>query len=136
MAAVADGLDHHHRKTRLRETLFCKCHKLPGYSAPLMAGIARNDHDFPHSVLGMAAQAKDAANRNKSASSRKQAQQKLSRHASNAARNRKDSAPVILLSPACASFDQYKDFEARGDAFRQIVKHIEDANIPAEAVAG
>jgi UDP-N-acetylmuramoylalanine--D-glutamate ligase len=28
---------------------------------------------------------------------------------------------VILLSPACASFDQFKDYEARGDAFRQIV---------------
>lgn len=28
---------------------------------------------------------------------------------------------VIMLSPACASFDQFRDFEARGDAFRQIV---------------
>jgi UDP-N-acetylmuramoylalanine--D-glutamate ligase len=28
---------------------------------------------------------------------------------------------VILLSPACASFDQFKDYEARGDDFRQIV---------------
>ncbi|RCK49909.1 UDP-N-acetylmuramoyl-L-alanyl-D-glutamate synthetase [Thalassospira profundimaris] len=30
------------------------------------------------------------------------------------------SAPVILLSPACASFDQFKSFEARGDAFRDL----------------
>lgn len=29
---------------------------------------------------------------------------------------------VILLSPACASFDQFKDFEARGDAFRSLVE--------------
>ena len=29
---------------------------------------------------------------------------------------------VVLLSPACASFDQFRDYEARGDAFRQIVE--------------
>ncbi|WP_373487422.1 UDP-N-acetylmuramoyl-L-alanine--D-glutamate ligase [Blastomonas sp.] len=28
---------------------------------------------------------------------------------------------TVLLSPACASFDQFRDFEARGDSFRQIV---------------
>ena len=28
---------------------------------------------------------------------------------------------IVLLSPACASFDQFRDYEARGDAFRQIV---------------
>jgi UDP-N-acetylmuramoylalanine--D-glutamate ligase len=31
---------------------------------------------------------------------------------------------VIMLSPACASFDQFKDFEARGDAFRAIVEAL------------
>ncbi|MBN2171125.1 MAG: UDP-N-acetylmuramoyl-L-alanine--D-glutamate ligase [Candidatus Krumholzibacteriota bacterium] len=28
----------------------------------------------------------------------------------------------LVLSPACASFDQYRDFEARGDAFRRLVR--------------
>jgi UDP-N-acetylmuramoylalanine--D-glutamate ligase len=30
----------------------------------------------------------------------------------------------VLLSPACASFDQYPNFEVRGDAFRTLVKAI------------
>src|SRR5262245_43600036 len=29
--------------------------------------------------------------------------------------------PVVLLSPACASFDHYRNFEVRGDAFRSLV---------------
>ncbi len=31
---------------------------------------------------------------------------------------------VVLLSPACASFDQFPDFEARGDAFRSLVEGL------------
>jgi UDP-N-acetylmuramoylalanine--D-glutamate ligase len=33
-------------------------------------------------------------------------------------------APVVLLSPACASFDQFQDFESRGDAFRDLVAKL------------
>jgi UDP-N-acetylmuramoylalanine--D-glutamate ligase len=31
---------------------------------------------------------------------------------------------VVLLAPACASFDQFADFEARGDAFRAAVQTL------------
>ena len=32
--------------------------------------------------------------------------------------------PVVLLSPACASFDQYPNFEVRGKAFTDLVRAI------------
>lgn len=42
---------------------------------------------------------------------------------------------TVLLSPACASFDQFRDFEARGDAFREIVAALPGSHgaVPAAA---
>jgi UDP-N-acetylmuramoylalanine--D-glutamate ligase len=55
----------------------------------------------PYEMSGVLSAAIDAATRDA--------------HASN------DAEPVVLLSPACASFDQYRNFEVRGDSFRDIV---------------
>lgn len=55
----------------------------------------------PHEINGVLTAAIDAATRDAAASGLDE--------------------PVILLSPACASFDQYPNFEVRGKAFRDFV---------------
>ena len=43
--------------------------------------------------------------------------------------------PVVLLSPACASFDQYRNFEIRGDAFRTLVTALDGVVVRGEGDA-
>jgi UDP-N-acetylmuramoylalanine--D-glutamate ligase len=40
-----------------------------------------------------------------------------------AARNARPGE-IVLLAPACASYDQFRDFEERGDAFRELVAEV------------
>jgi UDP-N-acetylmuramoylalanine--D-glutamate ligase len=50
--------------------------------------------------------------------------EKAAAEAARDARAERRGNAVVLLSPACASFDQFPNFEVRGDAFRQAVRNL------------
>jgi UDP-N-acetylmuramoylalanine--D-glutamate ligase len=63
----------------------------------------------PYEISGVLSAAVDAAARDAAASVRKE--------------------PVVLLSPACASFDQYPNFEVRGKAFTDLVRALPSVTV-------
>ena len=51
------------------------------------------------------------------------------RDALKAAYSASSTGDVILFSPACSSFDQFANFESRGDQFRAVVRDLESSEV-------
>lgn len=83
---------------------------LIGRDAPLLAATLAA-HGVPHEIAGTLDTALPAA----------------------AAAARAGAAPVVLLSPACASFDQFSGFDARGERFRALVQAMLAEAAPHDA---
>jgi UDP-N-acetylmuramoylalanine-D-glutamate ligase len=74
---------------------------LIGRDAPLLAATLA-EHNVPHEIAGTLEAATSRA----------------------FAAARASGAPVVLLSPACASFDQFSGFDARGEKFASLVASL------------
>ena len=57
------------------------------------------------------------------------------RQAAAAAWADRTESPVVLLAPACASFDQFRDFEHRGETFKRLVGELRRVPVAADAVS-
>jgi UDP-N-acetylmuramoylalanine--D-glutamate ligase len=105
---------------------------------PRRAALPRWSHIFPHCEGLSDRRGGCGICGKRSASGRPSRYPARSILRSNAARDAgQDEAemPAVLLSPACASFDQYRNFEVRGDAFVSLVAALDGIEMLVDARA-
>jgi UDP-N-acetylmuramoylalanine--D-glutamate ligase len=95
---------------------------------PKTGGIASLGEFFPRIrkayLIGEAAEEFAATLKGKVASEIVETLDRATKAAAQDAEASSVAEPVVLLSPACASFDQFPNFEVRGDRFRALVQAL------------
>jgi UDP-N-acetylmuramoylalanine--D-glutamate ligase len=76
--------------------------------------IGEAGHDFAMALRGQGVQAYECDTLDKAI-----------RDAYAAAKQSSFDKPVVLLSPACASYDQFRNYEQRGEAFTKVVRGLD-----------
>ena len=103
-----------------------------GGLAPVLPWLDRVRHAY---LIGEAAEAFARALAGRVPCTRSGDLARAVRQAAGAARADRAGSPVVLLAPACASFDQFRDFEERGETFRQLVGELERGALAVSAVS-
>ncbi len=97
---------------------------------PLLPRLGRVRHAY---LIGEAAEAFHEALAERVACSIEADLASAVRRATEQALHDHDGERVVLLAPACASFDQFRDFEARGEAFKALVAEVTAQAAPVAA---
>jgi UDP-N-acetylmuramoylalanine--D-glutamate ligase len=98
----------------------------------LLAGLDRVRHTY---LIGEAAESFARALAGRVPCTRSGDLTNAVQQAAGAARADRGGSPVVLLAPACASFDQFRDFEERGETFKRLVAELAHGALAVSAAS-